>query len=366
MPFGVRVSMTPLESGLGQPGQRVFDGAIISLMKLGSPPSELEIETPVSAKLSLTARYIESIRKGGEETTPLAELEGELLLGKEQNPRLRFRGKLGADGKPVGLVAAEPIGEDEELPADDPREIRLLRFAFDSATFADVVEAGKLSELLTPIDAARFDYCEISVKLEIAGATEAPETADDVLDVLITARNPARSEIVTVRLTDELGEPMAGATLRILAGGKPAEPGADPDALVADGNGEVRLKTVAGSPSCRIAWGPSAGDLRFERSLFLDMRGGAEEADERRLRNLGYIAGESVEEDVLAFQTDLGRDGSGRLRDVTADLEAIHDEGVKPERGEPAEPSKEAVAVNGPRNPGVADQIDPQSSVAVA
>ena len=359
MPFAVRVRLTPLESGLGQPGQHVFDGAHISLVRLGPPPTQLEPDASKPAKLVLEARYIESILRGGEQKLPLATLAGELLLGSEANPSLSFRGDSGPDGKPQGLVAAEPIAEDDELPEDDPRELRLLRFVLDSNQFFNVAEDRAIAELLTPIDAARFDHCEITASLEVAGSAEAAAEQDDVLDVLITATNPARREIITLRLLDETGAAMPGAALQLLSGAKPSEAGADPKALVADGQGEVRIKVSPGAAACEIAWGPAPSDLRFRRSFSVDMRGGADELDERRLGNLGYTAGSNVGENVLAFQSDFGRPESGRLRDITADLEALHDEGAEVERGTPPEPSTEAVAVNGPRNRSVDDRVDP-------
>jgi hypothetical protein len=362
MPFAVRVRLEPLESGLGQPGQHVFDGARISLLRLGPPPTQLELDTSVAAKLVLTARFIESIRRGGEQSVPLATLEGELVLGSEAVPSLTFTGKLGADATPLGLVPAEVIDEDAGLPEDDAREIRLLRFAFDDGQFFDVLEPDTaVAELLTPIDAARFDYCEISAELSVAGAVEAPAAAGDTLDILITARNPGRQELITLRLTDEVGSPMPGAAVQLLSGAKPAEKGADPSALVADGNAEVQLKTLPGASECQIAWGPSAADLRFRRRVFVDLRGDPEQANARRLRNLGYTGGADLNEDVLAFQADFGRPGSGRLQDLTADLEALHDEGDELERGAPPAPSTEAVAINGPRNREIDDRVDPSA-----
>jgi hypothetical protein len=347
MSLGIRVRMSPLASGLGQADQIVSDGAIVSLVQLGRPPSKLTRGAGLPTRLTFQGQFLESVRAaGGEDIKDLATLNGTLLL-EDGATTFVFTGDQSADG-PIGLEPTEVVGDEDDATDDDPREVRLLRFAFDSAQFKEVSVNHEPLELALRVDAARFDYCEVSVTLEIDGQVEAAATTNDALDVLITARNPARRELVAVRFTDETGAAMPGAAVSILSGAKPVKKGADPQALIADGNGEVLLRNVPGAPTCELAWGPAPDKLIFKKKLFLEL-GDETLADERRLVNLSYPTDRSLSENVHSFQADFARPATGRIADVSQDLVAFHDDGARPALGDATEPSSEAVAVNGPR-----------------
>jgi peptidoglycan hydrolase-like protein with peptidoglycan-binding domain len=196
MPRRIRIKLSPLPSGLGSDGQSIADGALISFVTLGAGRSALVPEKPTPAKLKLVARFVDSIRtENDEETRELATLEGKLSAGRNFATTLRFEGALGDKGKPVGLVPAAPsddahpaAAKDGDAAEPDHSEIRLFRFAFDPAQFQQVPDDPMT--LRVRVDPKRFHYCEVEAKLEIDGASEAGDE-NDILDVLITPRNPA-------------------------------------------------------------------------------------------------------------------------------------------------------------------------------
>ena len=348
MSLGIRVRMAPLVSGLGDPGQAVADGAVVALVQLGKPPSQLEPGAQLPASLKFQGRFIERLRgEGAEETKDLATLSG--TLEQQAGARIVFTGKPREDG-PLGLEPVEAVGDEDDATDDDPREVRLLRFAFDADQFKEVTKDREPLELALRIDAVRFRYFEVSVVLEVDGQTEADAAVNDTLDVFVTARNPTRRELVTVRFTDDTGEPMPSAAVAILSGAKPVDKSADPSALTADARGELRLRNLPGAETCEVAWGVSADQLTFRRKLFLLLGSDASEADERRLKNLGYPSDRALSDNVLSFQADFARPASGSVADVSQELAAFHDDGTRPARGDATEPSSEAIAINGPRS----------------
>jgi hypothetical protein len=335
--------MSPLFSGLGAPGQLVADGATVSFAHLGKPPSKLKRGAEKQATLTLSGRFMERVREpGDEEERDLAKLKGSMRV--EDDGSFVFAAKQLADGTAEGLQPTEAVGDDDDVSEDDPREVRLMRFAFDGIQFEGLGGREPL-ELALRVDAARFDYCEVSVKLEVGGSVEADRNVNDTLDVLITPDNPTPRELVTVRFVDEAGDPMPSAAVAISSGAKPVDASADPTALTADGNGELRLRNVAGSVAAKLAWGSSADDLRFRKLVFLVL---GEDANARRLQNVGYPERE-LPDNVLSFQADFARPSSGRIADIADELKAFHDDGARPALGDATEPSTEAVAINGPR-----------------
>jgi outer membrane protein OmpA-like peptidoglycan-associated protein len=207
MPSAIRVRLTPLDSGLGESGQVISDGARVSFTMAGPAGSKLVPEEPKPAKLTFEGRFIQLVRAAGEgdESRTLASLEGQLLRSKGRPPSLTFKGKLGDDGKPLGLVPEESVSEDDEQASDDDatREIRVLRFQFDEGQFQNVALEPS-TELLVRLDPTTFRHCEVSVKLEVDQQEEAPATANDILDVLITQRNPAGPPVRRVRMVGML------------------------------------------------------------------------------------------------------------------------------------------------------------------
>ncbi|HEY2407218.1 MAG TPA: hypothetical protein VGI10_14510 [Polyangiaceae bacterium] len=335
--------MTPLPSPFGKPGRIVSDGALVSLIPFGPFGSTSEIGKSTPAKLTFSGHFFEKARPnaGGEdETRTLATLDGDLLIDEELDPTITFTAK-------TGLVPDEEItdDDDDDDDDDDPSEVRVLRFNFDPDQFQAVGDESGATELLLRIDPARFHYCEVSALLEINDAEEAAADSNDVLDILITPRNPGRHLILSVRLTDDAGETLPNAAVTIVSGGKPADSAADPSALSADADGVIRIKNDPAAEFCELTWGPEgASDQQFSRQIFLDLSGDPEQADTRRLSNLGYSA-ETLEENVQSFQVDFARPITGRLGDISDDLRAFHDDGVEPAPGDEDEPSTDPIAL---------------------
>jgi len=334
--------MTPLPSPFGKRGQTISDGALVSLIPWGPFGSNLEIGKSKPAKLTFFGHFFENARPGADgedETRTLATLEGDLLIDATPAPTITFTSK-------TGLVPEEEISDDDdETEDDDPSEIRVLRFDFDVDQFQGVGDDSRATELLLRIDPARFHHAEVSALLKVADEDEAVAGVNDVLDILITNRNPGRRLILSLRLTDDAGEIVPNAAVTIVSGGKPADPGADPAALSADADGVIRVKNDPAAECCELTWGPEgASDQPFSRRIFLDLGGDPEQADIRRLSNLGYCA-ETLTDNVQSFQADFSRPITGRLRDIADDLRALHDDGVEPTPGEDEEPSTDPIAL---------------------
>jgi len=336
----VRVRLDPLPSPFASENQTLSDGPRVALEALGPFASTLALNAPAPAKLIFEARYLERVR--GEQTpepevVPLATLDGKLVRSGSWS-QLRFEGNLDAAGAPVGLVPATVVDEDDPPRAaegDDPKDreqIRVLRFFFDSEQFRNVhptfMDHGELVVLMKP---NRFRYCEISVALEVNGSVEASSEQNDILDVFITMRNPGRRLKFVLRLTDLEGEPLPNARCVLVSGALPEDDTADPNALVADGEGLVRLKGLVGYSSIEVEWRPPDADTpTLRRTLLTNTSEDSQAADERRLNNLGYTEA-TLRENVFAFQSDFEREPTGRLEDIREELRAWHDDGIRPQ-----------------------------------
>ncbi|MEO7037234.1 MAG: hypothetical protein ABI548_24985 [Polyangiaceae bacterium] len=334
--------MTPLPSPFGKRGQTISDGALVSLIQFGPFGSKLAIGKSTPAKLTFAGHFFERARPdaGGEdERRTLATLDGDLLIDAGGGPTITFAVK-------NGLVPKEEISDDDQTDDDDDAgEVRVLRFTFDPDQFQGAGDDSGATELLLRIDPARFHYGEVSALLEIDGDEEAADDVNDVLDILITSRNPGRHLILSLRLTDDTGAALPNAAVTIVSGAKPADAGADPAALSADGDGVIRIKNDPAAEVCELTWGPAgASDQPFSRKVFLDLGGAVEQADTRRLSNLGYSA-DTLAENVQSFQVDFSRPVTGRLRDIADDLRAFHDDGVEPTPGDDDEPSTDPIAL---------------------
>jgi len=356
MARAIRVQMTPLPSPFSNSGRTIFDGALVSLLPLGSVGSKLQPGQSTPAKLTFSGHFFEKARPdadGEDETRKLATLAGDLLIDAGLDPTITFTAK--SDLVPVDVISDEDEDDDDDSDddsdddddddSDDASEVRVLRFTFDPDQFQGVGDESGTTELLLRIDPARFHYGEVSALLEVNGKAEADDAVNDVLDVLITSRNPGRHLVLSLRLTDDAGQPLANAAVTIVSGAKPADPSADPAALSADADGVIRIKNDPAAELCELTWGPQgASDQPFSRQIFLDLGGDPEQADTRRLSNLGYSA-ETLEENVQSFQADFARPITGRLRDIVDDLRALHDDGVEPTPGDDDEPSTDPIAL---------------------
>lgn len=158
--------------------------------------------------------------------------------------------------------------------------------------------------------------------------------------------SPQPTQDVQLRLCDALQEPIPHAPCIVRSGGLPRTPVADEDGFV--------TVTVTG-PRCDVEWtlpGHEGESFRFRRSVFMTVTG-AEGDSERRLHNVGFSDEETLEENILMYQRVFGRDETGRLEDIEAELIDWHDGGATPPRLEPnvPEPSRDPVVNEGPMPP---------------
>jgi hypothetical protein len=159
-----------------------------------------------------------------------------------------------------------------------------------------------------------------------------------------------QAAIVEVRLCDGAKAPIPGAPCRILHGETLHHGQADAD-------GWLTVKTTSAPPICRIEWTLPGDELEgkypFTREVYVEI-GDGDEAGRRRLHNLGYADGASLEDKVRAYQRDRGLPETGVLADIEAELTAWHDGGVPPakaEAKEEGEPSRTPIPFLGPSEP---------------
>jgi N-acetyl-anhydromuramyl-L-alanine amidase AmpD len=136
---------------------------------------------------------------------------------------------------------------------------------------------------------------------------------------------------LAVMLYDHHGRAMSGARFRVHVYGRVID-----DELFADAAGWAGV-LVRGEPdSVVLEWAPadtphtSPYPYRMRYYVVLP-HDDPDEADRRRLHNLGYQSGLSTRQNVAQFQADLGYPHvNGRLDDIRRDLALYHDEGRFP------------------------------------
>lgn len=130
-----------------------------------------------------------------------------------------------------------------------------------------------------------------------------------------------------VRLTDYDKKPLPHARCRF---------GDEAAVHVADDAGWVIVKVPPGTPRIALAWEPSGTSveapirfhLRQDVVAPIDL-GVDDECCEKRLRNLGF-AGDDLEARVRDYQQTFGREQTGAVSDIRAELADWHDGGDRP------------------------------------
>jgi hypothetical protein len=165
------------------------------------------------------------------EKSVLAELAGEMEFGgTERRPKFTITSGL---PKPIEDISPEPL-EDEAL------QERVLRFELDPTHFA-AISSERGTEFIVKLDPERFHYLEIGASIELGGAEESDLARNELLDVLITDKNPPPIE-EAVFVIQRDGEPMVGAEVELedRRGRKIAR--------VTDDGGVARVRGRSGTP----------------------------------------------------------------------------------------------------------------------
>jgi outer membrane protein OmpA-like peptidoglycan-associated protein len=161
-----------------------------------------------------------------------------------------------------------------------------------------------------------------------------PETSEIYLPGRYERRrlDPALAQNqVVLRLCNPLGDPVPGAKYTVTMG-------RDVSTGEADDDGVVVLHLPDDVESFMVDWidpAPAEGAPReFTREVLVDLEDG-DEADHRRLVNLGYLEGE-LQAQVDAYRAEFGRPSSVPDAELRAEVRRWHDGGERPERTEVA------------------------------
>ncbi|NUP05232.1 MAG: hypothetical protein HOW73_04130 [Polyangiaceae bacterium] len=137
-------------------------------------------------------------------------------------------------------------------------------------------------------------------------------------------------------LLDELGEPMPGARCRVILGGCDIHEDA-----WADGVGWVTFTFKHVPKTVWVEWAPKTLPREpiypFRRRVHIHLPESEDqtEAARRRLGNLGFSQGPTLEDDVAAFQSCFEYERiTADIEDIADDLEVYHDQARAPRRGE--------------------------------
>jgi hypothetical protein len=156
-----------------------------------------------------------------------------------------------------------------------------------------------------------------------------------------------------IRLFDRLARPLPGAPFLVMKAGQPVTGKADT-------KGDITLQEVKVPSTVTVFWSrperfrpPRSGEQAkpedFEYTLDVNVeieessKAGVETAQdgqdaakaaeaERRLHNLGFSMGATLEEKIRFFQRELEREETGLLEDIDAELKKRHDECDPPSR----------------------------------
>ena len=174
-----------------------------------------------------------------------------------------------------------------------------------------------------------------------AATTTAPGTTTTAPAATTTApgttttshgRGPLR-----VRLFDPFGQPLAGVACKIFVGGKELFAGnSGADGFVQTGDLDL-------PDTCQVKWTtdtsmPASDDLFiYSLDAFVNLAGKSDEdAARMRLSNLGYRFGDTLSDDIKAFQRDRGLAETGSVADVKDKLAEVHDNFEPSTRESPA------------------------------
>jgi outer membrane protein OmpA-like peptidoglycan-associated protein len=171
-------------------------GGRLALSRLGKSGSAAKRGASVGAKLTFTAVTFESARGTEGPSREMGTLVGELSLStRGDNPALVISRAASAS-----LLAAPATRLDRKLRLELGKPSVSLASGDDQSSLRLVIPADML-------EGAR--HLELRVKLELAGALEADEAVNDVLDVPLVPR-----PTVSVQLVDEVGKPLSGVPLQ--------------------------------------------------------------------------------------------------------------------------------------------------------
>lgn len=120
---------------------------------------------------------------------------------------------------------------------------------------------------------------------------------------------------VSVLLLDDAYEKMPGAKWK-------AE-GATPDSGTAGDDALAVFTLASGAEQATLTWGGDSAD-QHSTTVWLSMPEDREAAARRRLDNLGFTVGPTLEDDILAFQFEKDLEQTGSLDDVEQALIAAH------------------------------------------
>jgi hypothetical protein len=132
-------------------------------------------------------------------------------------------------------------------------------------------------------------------------------------------------EVYRVRLLDLFARPIPFAPYRVISDGRHTTG-------MADGTGWALVRTTDVSPSATVDWGfpPTEPDLPpelvYHADVHLLIEGAKEEVGRKKLENLGFRLGNTLEVKVRAFQRAYGLVESGLLDDIEPQLAAYHDQ----------------------------------------
>jgi outer membrane protein OmpA-like peptidoglycan-associated protein len=130
---------------------------------------------------------------------------------------------------------------------------------------------------------------------------------------------------VAVRLCTPTGEPIPGAPYTVTMGRDVAED-------VADADGYLTVHVPVTQASFVVDWSdPNAADpahASYTREVVLDL-GSGDDADRRRLTNLGYLA-DSLAAQLAEFRAEFGRPASVSDDDLRVEIRDWHDGGARP------------------------------------
>ncbi len=136
----------------------------------------------------------------------------------------------------------------------------------------------------------------------------------------------AQTDTLRVRLFDMYQQPLANAACKIFVGGSQVFAGN------ADASGFIHVGDVQLPDTCQIKWTtattmPSSDDLLlYSLDAFVNLDGKSDEdAVKLRLSNLGYRFGDTLADDIKAFQHDRGLAETGQVADVKDQVIEVHD-----------------------------------------
>jgi outer membrane protein OmpA-like peptidoglycan-associated protein len=134
-------------------------------------------------------------------------------------------------------------------------------------------------------------------------------------------------QTLAVRVCDGARNPIANAPCKVTVEGQEFP-------TTADESGWVIGKISVTATECNIEWtrpGEEGKPYPFWRQVYLRL-GTGDDADWRRLNNLGYLH-DLLEEQVSAYQEDFCRPVTGAVADVATEMRAWHSGGPQPAMG---------------------------------